>query len=328
MIAPLIQIPENPCPHGAEPEWLALPDGSKLRMVTWLPEAAGLSRCRGSVFLFGGRTEFAEKYFEVIGELLSRDFAVTTLDWRGQGLSDHMLPDWRKGHIDNFDRFLSDLSHFIEVVGPRMPKPWYGLAHSMGGNILLRATHDHPEWFSGVVLTAPMLGIRLGSPMMQRLLRGVAAGACMLGLGGAYLPGGTGAAADETPFIENIVTNSEPRYEIHQALVRAEPKLGLGAPTFGWVHAGFRSMDMTQSETYLGAIETPVLIFEAMEEKLVDNDALEHAARFLRAGVIESVEEARHEILMELDAARIAFWSVFDNFIIKSEDNDKAQAKV
>ena len=46
---------------------------------------------RGTVVVLGGRAEFIEKYFEVIGELLARDFAVAALDWRGQGGSARRL---------------------------------------------------------------------------------------------------------------------------------------------------------------------------------------------------------------------------------------------
>lgn len=320
MTAPLILIPENPCPAGADPQWLMTPDGARLRMVTWLPKAAGLSRCRGSVFLFGGRTEFAEKYFEVIGELLARDFAVTTLDWRGQGLSDHPLPDWRKGHIDRFETYLDDMALFMTAMAGQMPKPWFALAHSMGGHILQRALHDHPDWFSGAVMTAPMLGLRLGSANVQRLLRGVAEVACALGLGGSYVPGGNASAADAMPFKDNFITNCEARYGVHQALIRAEWKLGLGAPTMCWLRAAFRSMALASDAAYLNAITTPVLILEAPQERLVDNKSLERAATLMRAAEIDTIEESRHEILMEEDACRIAFWSDFDNFMTKAED--------
>jgi len=52
---------------------------------------------KGTVCVFGGRGEFIEKYFETIGELRRRGFAVATMDWRGQGRSSRQLPDARKG---------------------------------------------------------------------------------------------------------------------------------------------------------------------------------------------------------------------------------------
>ena len=48
---------------------------------------------KGTVCVFPGRAEFIEKYFEVVRDLRARGFAVATIDWRGQGLSDRALPN-------------------------------------------------------------------------------------------------------------------------------------------------------------------------------------------------------------------------------------------
>src|SRR5690606_29166109 len=61
--APVVLIPENPMPEGGAARWSTTPDGARLRVFTWGEGA------RGTVFLFNGRTEFVEKYFEVVGEL-------------------------------------------------------------------------------------------------------------------------------------------------------------------------------------------------------------------------------------------------------------------
>ena len=50
------------------------------------------ARRKGTVCIFPGRTEFIEKYFEVVRDLRARGFAVAVLDWRGQGLSDRARP--------------------------------------------------------------------------------------------------------------------------------------------------------------------------------------------------------------------------------------------
>ena len=48
-----------------------------------------------------------------------------------------------------------------EVVLPHLPQPLTFLGHSMGGNIVLRYLHDHPDVATRAVLSAPMTGIRL-----------------------------------------------------------------------------------------------------------------------------------------------------------------------
>lgn len=313
MTAPVVLIPENPMPEGGEALWLTAHDGARLRVFTWVSDNAA----RGTVFLFGGRTEFVEKYFEVVGELRLRGYSVVTMDWRGQGLSERMLADTRKGHIDDFSTYDRDLARLMEEVAPRFPKPWLGLAHSMGGQILLRAAHDRPDWFSRIVLSAPMLGLHF-TPTLMRVIRGLTGVLRFLRRNGDYVPGGTSKATDEAPFEGNILTHDPKRYAIMQALIRKEPKLGLGSATVGWLHAAFRTIDETSRPYYLAAIETPMLIFEAGRDALVASEALSRAVEHLPNGRLVSVPDARHEILIERDEYRAIFWDAFDDFVAGS----------
>jgi len=317
--APIVIVPGNPMPPGGAARWLVAPDGCRLRMVIWTAEAAGLSSCRGTVFLFGGRGEFAEKYFETAGDLLARGFSVATLDWRGQGLSGRLLANRRNGHIDDFSSFGRDLEFFMRETGAEMPEPHFALAHSMGGHILLRAVHDHPDWFRGLVLSAPMLGLRLGRPMARKAIRLFAAALRAAGYAGRYVPGGSARAADEIPFADNIVTHDEGRYAMQQALIRTEPDLGLGSTTVGWLDAAFRSLALISDPAYLGAVRTPVLIAMAAEDALIDPEALRRAAALLADAELVRIEGARHEILMEKDRCRGDFWAAFDAFIARVE---------
>ena len=58
-----------------------------------------------------------------MGELIARGYSVATVDWRGQGLSDRLLADPRKGHVDDFASFDADLDAFMAEVVPALPKP-------------------------------------------------------------------------------------------------------------------------------------------------------------------------------------------------------------
>ncbi|PKQ03659.1 MAG: alpha/beta hydrolase [Alphaproteobacteria bacterium HGW-Alphaproteobacteria-11] len=309
MNAPVVLIPENPMPEGGDARWLDMADGARLRVFTW---GRGT---RGTVFLFNGRTEFVEKYFEVVGELRGRGFAVVSLDWRGQGLSTRMLPDRRKGHIDEFSTFDRDLAHVMAEASSGLPKPWYALAHSMGGNILLRAAHDRPEWFSGVVLSAPMLGLRFPNRGAALAARATVSGLSRLGQAGRYAPGGNAKAADETDFADNILTHDEKRYALLQALLRAESELGLGSATVGWLDAAMRSIDLVSDRRWLAEVQPPVLICEATQDVLIDGVALHRAAIGMPAGELAIMRGARHEILIETDDIRARFWAAFDRFI-------------
>src|SRR5439155_15225652 len=118
----LVSIPANPAPDGAVLAMLKTPDGVTLRTARWAPPPGR----RGTVCIFQGRTEFIEKYFETVRDLRERGFAVATLDWRGQGLSQRRLRDSRKGHIRSFDEYDIDMATFVqEIVLHDCPPPFY-----------------------------------------------------------------------------------------------------------------------------------------------------------------------------------------------------------
>src|SRR5262245_6465407 len=118
----LVSIPANPVPDGAVLQMLKTPDGVTLRTARCAPPPGR----KGTVCLFQGRAEFIEKYYETVRELHARGFAVATLDWRGQGLSDRLLADRRKGYIRNFSQYDIDLSTFMkQVVLPDCPPPYF-----------------------------------------------------------------------------------------------------------------------------------------------------------------------------------------------------------
>ncbi|HUZ90610.1 MAG TPA: alpha/beta hydrolase, partial [Methylocella sp.] len=71
----LCEIPENPVPPGAIVSAIVARDDWTLRAARW---SCGAD-CAGTVAILPGRAEFIEKYFEVIGELLSRNFDVAIL---------------------------------------------------------------------------------------------------------------------------------------------------------------------------------------------------------------------------------------------------------
>src|SRR3954462_12570212 len=135
----LISIPDNPVPEGAVAGTLKTPDGVDLRFARFVPPPGR----KGTVCLLQGRADFIEKYFETIADLRRRGFAVAAFDWRGQGGSGRQVGDPRKGHVSTFDAYRRDLEAvWDQVLEPLMPKPYFGLAHSMGGAIALMGARD------------------------------------------------------------------------------------------------------------------------------------------------------------------------------------------
>ena len=72
----LVEIPGNPAPPGAVLHELAAADGVTLRAAVWPSRAQAP---RGTMVVCTGRTEFIEKYFEFIGEVLARGYAAVAI---------------------------------------------------------------------------------------------------------------------------------------------------------------------------------------------------------------------------------------------------------
>jgi len=302
--APLIATPLAPIPAGGAAEWYAGAGGVRLRAALFLPTGAG----RGSVVVSPGRTEPIEKYFEVVGELLARGFTVLVHDWRGQGLSHRALADRSLGHASGYRDFVDDHALLLQAFESRLPKPWIALGHSMGGCLVFLVLASGEKRFAGAILSAPMLGLKLGA-MPPAIGRGLAATFAAVGMAGSPVPRD---GADER-FETNILTHDRARYDRNQAQLAACPDLALGSPTWGWLDFAFSAIAVLERGAGVPAITIPVTVVSAGDEALVDNTAQRRiTARAPKAHFVK-VDGAYHELLQETDAIRAVFWREFDH---------------
>ncbi len=306
----LVSIPANPVPEGAVVAELRTPDGVSLRAAHWPPPPGR----KGTVCLFQGRTECIEKYFEVVRDLRARGFAVATLDWRGQGLSQRALKDSFKGHLNSFSEYDTDLATFMQqMVLPDCPPPYFAIGHSTGGSVLLRAAHGGQRWFDRIVLSAPL--IRLAQVQMLGFAGPLARAMHLLGFGRLYVPGGGPEIGALQPFLGNPVTSDPVRYTRFAAVIEAERSLALGSPTIAWADAAFRAMAQFARPTYPMQIAQPILVIAAGSDVITSTAATEAFAIQLRAGGHLLIPGAQHELLMEQDRYRQQFWAAFDAFV-------------
>lgn len=306
----LISIPANPVPDGATVGTVKTSDGVVLRFARFDPPAGR----KGTLCVFPGRAEFIEKYFEVVRDARARGFAVAIIDWRGQGLSDRGLQNPRKGHVYDFSEYDRDLEAFVkEVVLPDCPPPLFALGHSMGAAVLIRSAHYGRRWFDRIVLSGPM--IDLYGAAGSRFARTSANVMRLLRFGAQYIPGGGGTAINTLPFPGNNLTSDPVRYSRTVAILDAEPALGIGSPTVGWVDAAFKAMREFAEPGYASRLRQPLLLVAAGQDRVVSTPATGQFALRLRAGSHLTIPGARHEILMEQDRYREQFWAAFDAFV-------------
>ena len=97
-------------PAGASGHWVQTPDGLRLRLGVWRQGA------KGTVLIFPGRTEYIEKYGGAAAALAEAGYTSLAIDWRGQGLSDRLLPDRLIGHVDRFSDYQRDVQTLLAAA--------------------------------------------------------------------------------------------------------------------------------------------------------------------------------------------------------------------
>lgn len=298
-----------PSPPGGTFATFQADDGAVLRYAFW-PRPTP----RGTVVMLGGFTEFIEKHFETIGDLLARDFAVAALDWRSQGLSQRLAGNRQKIHATSFRRYADDLQQFIDSrVAPALPGPILLLGHSMGGHVALRYLHNRPPAIAGAVLSAPMLDIALPT-RLRWLIGAIIDTGVGLGFSDAYAPGSRDYGPHKQVFDGNRLTSDPARFAATHAQIAANPDLASGGATYGWLKAALRSIALFEDRAYLDGFRTPVCLVQAGDDWIVSNAAQDRFAARVACCELHRIEGARHELLKESDALRDRFWRVFDDF--------------
>lgn len=308
----LVGTARNTVPIGAETGQLTGVDDRQLRYAWW---RSALKGWKGTVCIFPGRGEFIEKYYETIADLRRRAFSVAIMDWRGQGGSDRLLGNARKGHVEDFADYDSDVARFMEhIVLPDCPPPYFAIGHSMGGHIMLRAACRRDCWFDRMVLVAPMLRIA-ALPMPAPVCSGLAEVASYLGFGEAFVPGGKSIAVEEMDYENNVLTTDEGRFMRNQAVLDVAPELAVGSPTIGWLRAALASISAMNEPDFPPRVHVPTLLIAAANDRVVSNRAIEEMSALLKAGSQIVIRGAQHEILQEQDEIREQFWAAFDAFV-------------
>jgi lysophospholipase len=295
--------PDVTAPAGGSAEWIEAAGGHRQR-AAFYPAANPI----GTVVVSTGRTEFIEKYFEVIGELLDRGFSVLIHDWRGQGLSTRLLPDALKGHADRFHDLVADYGRLLDHYQDRLPKPWISLSHSMGGCLTMLALARGERRFSAAIQTSPMLGLK---PQRQIHLRAAAWLMAHLGAANAYAMGAQDDPYSAT-FETDRLTHDRERYDRTRALILEHRDLALGGLTWGWAESAFEALSWLHRTPTLAQVSIPITLIGAGLDNLVDNAGQKLVADRLPRRRYLEIPQAFHEILMETDDIRLIFWREFD----------------
>jgi lysophospholipase len=295
----LFDSPGNPLPENADAGTFATRDGKRIRYALFGATGRPL---RGTVILLQGRNECIEKYFETIRDLQKAGLGVATFDWRGQGGSQRLLRNPRRGHVRRFAHYVADLEQFYQdIVLPDCRLPLFVLAHSTGALIALLTAPALINQVQRMILCAPLFTIS-GLPFSMRAVRRLTS--VLRALGGGRMRLG-GRKNDEPPVFEgNVLTSDPKRFRRNAAIYEQHPELALGSPSIAWVNAACKAAAMATDSEFLARIHIPVLFVAAGADKVVSPRAIEDCARRMRAASLLTIDGSRHEILQEADLYR------------------------
>jgi len=286
----------HPGPESGKAYWTEASDGKRIRLGVWEVEGA-----QGTVLIFPGRTEYIEKYGTTAAEFAARGFASVAIDWRGQGLADRSLDDRLTGHVDHFTDFQKDVAATMRAARAlNLPRPYFLVAHSMGGCIGLRAVMEGMS-VQAAAFTGPMWGIniaphlRLPAKLLSTFMPKFNQGHRMP-LGSKPEPYVMAA-----PFEDNMLTTDPEMYQMMLDQVIAHPDLQLGGPSYVWLR---EALAETKHLAQRAAPNLPCLTFVGSNERIVDIPRIHTRMQNWKGGKLQIVETGEHEILMEKEAMR------------------------
>ncbi|MBB4063092.1 alpha/beta fold hydrolase [Gellertiella hungarica] len=297
MDAILHPTPDNPVPDNHFSGYFTGHKGARLRYAVF---RSSQPVAKGTVVLLQGRNECIEKYYETIRDLNEQGLWVATFDLRGQGGSDRLLPNRRRGHVRRFGDYEKDLSIFLtEIVLPDTRLPFFLIGHSTGALIALSAAPYLASRIDRMALCAPFVGLS-GQGLPIGAIRVLSRTLSLFGLSRLALT----REARNTPFEKNVVTSDAVRYARNQKILDAFPDLGIGPPSCRWLSEAFGTMDRVSRPEHLTRITIPTLILAPTMDKLVPYAAQEALARKFRACQLIPIAGSGHEVFQERDIFR------------------------
>lgn len=147
-------------PWGEKAGTLRAADGVELALRTARVDGA----VRAEVVLVHGLGEHAGRYGHVAQVLAGRGLRMCAWDLRGHGRS-----GGARGDAQDYALLVDDLARVTEHFGEK-ERPWFLLAHSLGGQVALRFLEARQPACAGAVIAAPWLRLAFAPPLWKLAL--------------------------------------------------------------------------------------------------------------------------------------------------------------
>ena len=282
-------------PKGGRAYWATTSDGIRIRYAVW-------DGPKGYALIYPGRTEYIEKYGQVICKLAERGIGCVTLDWRNQGLSDRQA---KTGHVLDYSEYQRDIECVLDRVDIGTP---HLLSHSMGGLIALRSLQKKMP-VKSAVFSAPMWGMGLPYPI-RSTVKALAVGAKMLGFGTSKVIGTQrGSYIQNADPMDNSLVSDPRGAKWIQRQLNTHPELALGGPSWAWLNASHREINDLKS---FPLPDCPTITFLGSDETVVNPQATRDRASGTGNGKLVIVNGAKHEVFMEAPQIQGVLWDELD----------------
>jgi lysophospholipase len=261
-----------------------------------------------AVVISQGRSESVLKYKELAFDLTNQGYDVFLIDHRGQGFSSRLGGDAYRGHVQTFDDYITDLTTFVTSL--QLDKHYQSrflLSHSMGSAISALYLEEQQHPFTAAVFFSPMFSINLGgmpnfiaksvSYISDRVCHWFSDVAC-------YAPGV--GPYTKTAFEKNILTSSEKRHQSVLNTFNDAPETQLGGPTMRWINESLFATEKTIENA--AKINIPIMIIKAGADQVVTEigqNTFFNNNNTCTSNKLISIENAKHELLLEQDKYRI-----------------------
>lgn len=226
-------------------------DGIALNVHCFRPDVAA----DRTIVVSHGASEHGGRYRHVAKYFVERGWNVVIPDHRGHGRSGGTAM-----YVDSFLKYVSDLANVLDCL--RLPAErtlMYG--HSMGGLVAVRFHEMHPDRTAGLVLSSPLLGVRVPIPWWK-----IALGQVVRWFSPRFR-------------FETEVKIEDTTRNLDAINARLDDPLMHQHVTAGWFFAMRLAMRRAWAEA--GRITAPVLMMQAADDLIVDPQAAEPFLGFI-----------------------------------------------
>ena len=261
-----------------------------------------------AIVITQGRTESALKYKELAFDLYNQGYDIFFIDHRGQGNSSRLSIDTHRGHVEDFQHYVTDLKTFVDSL--QLTKQYqtsFLLSHSMGGAISALYLEEQAHPFQAAAFFSPMLSINLrGLPVfLAKIISFFSDRTCrFFGKKDCNAPGSK--IYNPIIFDKNLLTNSSKRYCSMLATFNESIETQLGGPTMRWVNESLFAMERAIKNAV--NIDIPVLIIQSGADKVVTAKGQKqffNKIKHNKSNVFLTISGAKHELLIEQDKYRL-----------------------